>query len=752
MPDGAYWRDRFHIEILEPNDVHSNTSPTEAPFVFITNWQQFRFKREAQSLWAQYTGEDVEEMTRGEVLLDWLSNYPDLIVMNDEAHHVHGKRTAQGEELVWRRFMDRLYSAMKEEHGKRLGTFVQFDYSATPFYGSKEKREFFPHIIYDYPLLSAMHDMLVKQLFLEVRQSIAGERLEDLDFRAERAPADGAHRRGEILRLSEGQKLLLDIGRFKLEQLSQEFREQKLDKKPVLMVLCEDVRVAELTREHFGNLADESGSPYDDRQLMVIHSNLKDSELDAARKRLDMIDVDDDPLRVVISVLMLREGFDKNNISVVVVLRATEADLLLEQIVGRGLRQMFPQSKYPELWGMKEEAYKQIWSGKTPSNSLDFLFIVEHPRFRQFYDDLRREGYVIGSGDTTAVKSTGDAIPVDAIPERLADYDIYWPIQVYDEGRLPDLAQIDVKNLPRYQGDFNQLKIRLANLLIQDIHIESGSKTKIWKLENEYFDYNFFLRQAAHAVAYRGKTGLISGAMAHVAGIIDEYTSNCCFGTQINFDLPENYCVLNYTPVFDYIVQTVAQAIIKLIQGFKYEPRGVWARLSEVPRIMVRESRSLPTERCIYPRVGFQEKGGGFERDFIAEVLNTSADVLSFAKLDRRHKLKISYRDYTAILRNYEVDFIVKSRDKMFLVETKGDRDIDNETVALKARAAVAWCDQASLLPPPSDCSQPQAWEYLLISESLFKENRGLSFEAFVPFCRALRDNKIAQAESKLFL
>ena len=69
--------------------------------------------------------------------------------------------------------------------------------------------------------------MLVKQLFLEQRQAIAGESLDELDFRAERHEPEGSHKRGEIKALSVGQKLLLDIGRKKLEQLAVEFKRRE---------------------------------------------------------------------------------------------------------------------------------------------------------------------------------------------------------------------------------------------------------------------------------------------------------------------------------------------------------------------------------------------------------------------------------------------------------------------------------------------------------------------------------------------
>ncbi|MFH0813755.1 MAG: hypothetical protein V2A69_13105, partial [Pseudomonadota bacterium] len=165
-----------------------------------------------------------------------------------------------------------------------------------------------------------------------------------------------------------------------------------------------------------------------------------------------------------------------------------------------------------------------------------------------------------------------------------------------------------------------------------------------------------------------------------------------------------------------------------------------------------RESKSVVTERSIYPKNGYQPKGGGFERDFMLEVLNPSASVLAFAKLDRRHKLKITYRDETGIRRNYEVDFIVKTPDRFFLDETKADKDLTTPNVAVKVRAAIAWCEQASTVLPPQELQQPQEWEYLILSEGLFYRNRGLGFDGFVPLCQGLRDKIIAQAQRTLFL
>src|SRR2546425_950632 len=750
MPDTSHWRDRFHLPVSQPEDVRANTTPPDGPLVFLTNWQQFRLRKGKASLWEKHTGADVEEQLRGEVIADFLSEFPDLIVMNDEAHHVHAKRGKENEELVWRTFMKVLYQRLTERHADDRGLFMQIDYSATPFYGSGAKREFFPHIIYDYPLLDATRGMLVKQLFLEQRQAVGGERLPELDFRAVRE--DGG-RRGPVVGLSAGQKVLLDIGRRKLEQIATEFGEKGITKKPVMMVLCEETEVAELVVRHFATLRDEHGNPYDDGRVMQIHTDLPDAELEKARKRLDLIDDNNDPLRVVVSVLMLREGFDKKNICVIAVLRATEADLLLEQVVGRGLRLMFPEHEEPQIWESKKEAIEQIKRRRQPSNSFDFLFVVEHPRFRQFYQNLRSQGYLIGEGDTTQVRSTGDLIPVDALPERIAEFDIAWPVQIYDQGKLPDITAMDVNQLPPFGKDFDSLKQQLGKLVIQDVHVESGLKARTWKLDNAYFDFNFFLAQAASAIAKEGRDPLLTGCKADIARLVDTFASTRLFEKDIDFALPENYTVLNYTLVFDHVVESVRRAILKQVEAIRFEVRaGEWRKLSDLARIFVREKASVEVARSIYPRLPYSAVAGGLERGFTIEVLDQSPEVLAFSKIDRKHPLKISYRDKSGIQRDYEVDFIVKTEGRMYLVETKSDRDLESATVGLKARAAQSWCETASTVPLPDDIHQPQEWEYVIVAEGMFKANRGLSFSALVPFCETGRDQIISLEERRLFV
>ena len=760
MPEGERFRNRFHLQVLEPADIRPNFTPPDEPFVYITNWQQFRLN-ESSNLWDQLTGADVEEQPRGEIIADFLSEYSDLIIFNDEAHHIHGAKTAKGEELIWRKFLTALYNRMTEKRGNEKGVFLQMDFSATPFYGSAEKKEYFPHIVYDFDLVEAMRAMLVKQIFLEERQAMTGEKMEDLDVRAERAEADSEHRRGQVIGVSVSQKLLLDIGSKKMEQIAVEFREKGLDKKPVLFVLAENTGAADLVAEHVANLTDERGRNYRN-QILIIHSDKKgemsDKDWEKYRQQLETLDESEEvnPIRVVVSVLMLREGFDTQNVAVVVVLRSAKADLLLEQIVGRGVRLMFPEYKYPELADLKREAREDVMRKRAPKNSLDFLFVVEHPKFRSFYEELQKQGYAIGIGDSSGTETTGDLVLSEATPERIKNYNLSWPIQVYEQSPKFDFSAIDIAKLPKYTTSFESLKKVLSTIAITSINAETGIKIKTWKLDNQYFDYAHFLRQATMAVASEKGAHILTGKMAEITGIIDEYVSNYLFGSEIDFQKAENYTVLNYAPLFDFVVGSVKRVLLDGLGTIQYEVKaGKIGKLSDVKKIYVRESLSVPVERCIYPLSAYSRRGEGFEKKFMEETLDKSGEVEAFGKIQqRKHPLNISYRDKDGIKRDYFPDFIIKTKDKMYIVETKAEDEIqkaegnEKNLIVLKAHAAVSWCKTASQV---SLSNQPQEWEYFMLSEKTFNENRQLGFDSLAGLGRLDLERLLLSEAGKLF-
>jgi type III restriction enzyme len=753
MPPGARWRDRFHFELYTPNDFRENLTLTNGPFLMVTNWQQFRFPKDEPSLWEDLLGER-EEIPKGEIIADLLTEYPDICILNDEAHHVHPNKrsnaiTGKDEELVWRRFMLFLHQRQSERHVNVDKVFQQIDFSATPFYGSGEKKEYFPHIVYDYDLAQASADMLVKQLFLEQRQGI---NLESLDFKAEREPVEGK-KRGEILGLSRGQKIMLEIGKSKLVQLAKEFKAQGINRKPVMLVLAEETKVADLVGEHFNTLDDEEGNQYNHDRAVVYHTNLKEPERKAAEAKLDEIDDDSKPLRVVVSVLSVREGFDRTNICVIVMLRASEADLLLEQIVGRGLRLMFPNYKpeYDQIQDLKREARQQLFQRESPSNAFDCLFLVEHPKFTGFYETyLRQQGYAIGSGNSSGQNAAGDLETVDGDSTRIPLYDIAWPVQIFDQTPIPNLAELDINTIPDYHIliKFTEFKKMAAKTTITDVHIETDTKAKTWELENDYFDYFYFLQKVSRAIAQSKNTSHLSSLSAEIAALVDEYVSHRLFKEEIDFTDPDNYKVfqgISGQQLTDFVISKVRAAIQQTIGDIQYQPGALWRKLSDVPRLLMREKNMVLTPRCIYPHQAVQgDNKGGFERDIINQLLIPShADVLAFAKLDRKHDLTITYRDERGISRKYEPDFVLKTGDKMFLFEAKGDYLINAPNIALKTQAAISWCKSASTVTPRN--GQPQEWEYIMLKESVFDANPGASFRELLPTMRQSRDELIVK-------
>jgi superfamily II DNA or RNA helicase len=67
-------------------------------------------------------------------------------------------------------------------------------------------------------------------------------------------------------------------------------------------------------------------------------------ELEALRKQANEIDSFESPYKAIVSVLMLKEGWDVRNVTTIVGLRAyaAKSNILPEQTLGRGLRKMYP--------------------------------------------------------------------------------------------------------------------------------------------------------------------------------------------------------------------------------------------------------------------------------------------------------------------------------------------------------------------------------------------------------------------------
>jgi len=84
------------------------------------------------------------------------------------------------------------------------------------------------------------------------------------------------------------------------------------------------------------------------------------------------------------------EGFDVNNICVIVPLRASNAPILLEQTIGRGLRLMWREPEYASI--KLEDRKRVLVLHKEPKTYIDMLSIIEHPAFIKFDNELIEGG------------------------------------------------------------------------------------------------------------------------------------------------------------------------------------------------------------------------------------------------------------------------------------------------------------------------------------------------------------------------
>ncbi len=654
--------------------------------------------------------------------LEYLAELDDIMVINDEAHHIHElKRNGEIEEVEWQKGLN----AIAEKKGER---FFQIDFSATPYdqrgSGKKVQKCFFPHIIVDFDLATAMRKGLVKTLLLDRRQELT--ELKDLDYKAVR------DERNKVCDLSDGQRLMLRAGLAKLKKLETEFTAVDEKKNPKMLVICEDTSVA----PYVNQLMLDEGLAQD--EVVTIDSNAKgevsEEEWKETKKKLFDIDKYQKP-KVIVSVLMLREGFDVNNICVIVPLRSSEAPILLEQIIGRGLRLMWRE---PEYQSIKEDDRKRVLQlHSQPKTYIDMLSIIEHPAFIQFYDDLFVQGLAVEeTGETGEGGSTGDLIKV-GLREDYERFDFEWPIIVREAEEELEDTEIDIKTLQ----PFTAFPLdRLRQFLAQDgetfISQEAISKTQFgrYKVTANLFtatSYNEYLQKLLRTITLRFDRVTSHREMpvpnlqineAQMIAVVDRYIRTRLFAQPFNPFNGSDWKILlsKDAIVTKHIIEEMARAIFNLQNNIMTtDAQVIHTRFSSVTEIKMRESYSVETHKTIYERQGYPSHGGGLEKAFI-DFLDKDGEVERFLKIsENMHPFAIIYymrRD--GLMATYHPDFIVATHEKVYLIETKGNDKLFDKNVRQKQTAAIEWTRKINELKPEERMNRE--WEYVLISEDNF--------------------------------
>lgn len=172
---------------------------------------------------------------------------------------------------------------------------------------------------------------------------------------------------------------------------------------PVMLVVCRDTTeardLAGMIREP--NFAD---GRYSSDEVLEIHSGEKDSdEADVALwAKLASVENPLSPVRIILSVGMLKEGWDAKNVYVLLSTRPSVSNVLTEQVLGRGLRLPYGQlTGVPLLDTLDVIAHEQYEKLLASSGLLNETFVSHVTRHRAVRNS---DGNLVSQQVTTPVE------------------------------------------------------------------------------------------------------------------------------------------------------------------------------------------------------------------------------------------------------------------------------------------------------------------------------------------------------------
>ena len=280
------------------------------------------------------------------VLYDELEAMDDLVVIADE-HHLYGE-TAKA-----------FNAAIKDLHPA-----ATIGLTATADAGDD--------VIYRYPLHQAIKDKHIKVPVIAYRKGGYGEQKEDQQLR-------------DAVSLLRGK-----------EKVYEAYLAANPDAKrvrPLLFVVCSDIDSATDVAERLRSNRFFNNST----AVLQVDSDHMSPQTESLLENLDRPDT---PVRAVVSVNKLKEGWDVKNIAVMVTLRAMDSEILTQQTMGRGLRLPFGK-----------------WVDDPAINELD---IVAHESFRKLLDS---ENVLRSFGLTDAIPEGNDPGEV-VVPDGLDENEV----------------------------------------------------------------------------------------------------------------------------------------------------------------------------------------------------------------------------------------------------------------------------------------------------------------------------------------
>ena len=582
-----------------------------------------------------------------------------IAVLNDEAHHTHD------EESEWSKYIRRLGSEVPG------GLAAQLDFSATPRH---TKGELFSWTVYDYPLKKAIIDRVVKSPLKGIAKGIVEPKT---DIASTRYQA----------------YLTAGVERWK------EYRDQlkPLNKRPVLFVMMNSTDEADEVGDW---LRRKYPTEFGGDKLLIIHTDksgeVSKKDVDGARQIARQVDLDSSPVSCIVSVLMLREGWDVQNVTVIVGLRpySAKANILPEQTVGRGLRLMF----HGVNAGYVERV--DIIGNKT------FIEFVEQ---LEREEDLQLETFEVGKDKVVIVTIEPD--------RKKKDKDILVPVlspiltrkkSLAEEISDLDVLSFDCPLLPRKQDDAAAKNFRYEGYDLITLQKLVEREYTIPEPQTAEEVIGYYARRIAQEVKLPSQFSVL-------APKVREFLENKAFGGKVDLGDPAMVKAIGSNVAQYVTVKTFVDALRKIAVA-ELEPQLLHAgrALSETPPFPWSRP-TMAAQKCVFNLVPCDNE---FEKEF-ARFLERAEDVLRFAKLPEQFGFTVDYTDNNANLRYYEPDFVALVKDSThYIIETKGLEDVN---VVNKDRAAKLWCENTTKLTA-------KPWQYLKVLQTEFIRLQPASF------------------------
>jgi type III restriction enzyme len=651
--DGRNWRDDFQLTLHIQDEVRVTQKTGN---IFLTNIHRV------------YAGDDIPASADDEDTTDYfLGKRPtgattdqkvdlgmivreidELMVLNDEAHHIHDPR------MAWFKSIEDIHNRLLQK-GASLS--MQLDVTATP---RSNSGAIFVQTVADYPLVEAIAQNVVKHPVLP-----------DGPSRAKLVERQSA-------KYTEKYADYLDLGVIEWRKAKDEH--DKMNKKAILFVMTDDTKncddVADYLRGHYPELAGDA--------TLVIHTNksgeISEStsgknkdELDKLREQANSIDSLESPAKAIVSVMMLKEGWDVRNVTTIVGLRAYSAksNILPEQTLGRGLRKMYP--------GGVEE----------------YVSVVGTDAFMDFVESIKNEGVEFEHkpmGEGTGPK-TPLMIEVDTENERknLDALDIALPRltpRVYREYKnLSDLDERAMGHEKVLYQEFTEEQQR--EIVFKDVTTGAVTHTTILDTAG-VADYRSVLGYFAHTIMKDLR--LVSGYDV-LYGKVKSFVRSELYGREVELEAPNTLRNLSELASTRAILESFKKAINALTVREKGDAEiRDHIKLRETRPFVVKEQGYVVSKKSVFNRTIGDSR---LELEF-ASFLEDCADVESYAKNYFAVGFKLDYVKSDGDISNYYPDFIVRrAAGEIWIVETKGREDLNDPG---KWERLKQWCKDASAL------------------------------------------------------